>query len=202
MYNIIYNTHKIVVLLFLLIYLVKTVLLLANKTTTLAKFTKLFRIPEMIVSTLFLVTGIYMLAQGSTMDKFMIIKLVAVFASIPIAIIGFKKSNKLLAALALLLIIGAYGLAEVRKKKAGKGIEKNISTTASGEELYINYCSRCHGDDGMAGLSGATDLSFSQMDDTSLHELFLTGKNSMPPFKELSNEQIESITAHIKTFRK
>ena len=45
-----YHTHKLVVVLFLLIYLIKTILLVANKTDALEKFKKITKIPEMIVS--------------------------------------------------------------------------------------------------------------------------------------------------------
>ena len=39
--------------------------------------------------------------------------------------VNFKKSNKILAALSLFLIVGSYGLAESFSKK--KGIEKNYT---------------------------------------------------------------------------
>ncbi|MES2395188.1 MAG: SirB2 family protein, partial [Bacteroidota bacterium] len=91
------HTHLLSVILFLLIYLIKTVLLLSNKNEGLAKFTKVVKVPEMIVSTLFLVTGIYLLTQIPEIKTLLIIKIVAVLISIPLAIIGFKKKNKVLA---------------------------------------------------------------------------------------------------------
>ena len=111
------HTHLLVVILFLLIYLIKTTLLLMNKQETLMKFSKMVKVPEMIVSTLFLVTGIYMLTQVPEIKSLLIIKIAAVFLSIPLAVIGFKKQNKILAVASLLLIVGAYGLAEMSKKQ-------------------------------------------------------------------------------------
>src|SRR3954469_25112700 len=106
MYKGIFYTHLISVNLFLLIYLVKTVLLLTNKNEGLARFTKMVKVPEMIISTLFLATGIYLLVQVGT-TKLLLIKIGMVVLSIPVAIIGFKKKNKILALLSLLMIIGA-----------------------------------------------------------------------------------------------
>jgi L-cystine uptake protein TcyP (sodium:dicarboxylate symporter family) len=73
-------THLLVVVLFILIYLIKTTLLLLNKQETLMKFSKMVKVPEMIVSILFLVTGIYMLTQVPEIKSLLIIKIVAVFA--------------------------------------------------------------------------------------------------------------------------
>lgn len=203
MYQTIYTSHKIVVVLFLLIYLIKTILLLANKTEQLTKFSRLFKVPEMIISFLFLASGIYMLTQQPEINKLMIFKLIAVFASIPIAIIGFKRSNKALASLAMLLIIGAYGLAEVNKKQKNKSNDTTAVTSIDGKELYSAYCTKCHGEDGKAGLMGATDISLSQLDDTGIREMITTGKNNMQGFgSQLNPEQIASVSEYVKMLRK
>ena len=108
---------------------------------------------EIIVSFLFLGTGIYLITQlplGGKFDYLFWIKLIMVFGSIPIAVIGFRKHNKLLAALSLLLITGAFGLAEVYHKR--KAIPKDNVEIASndGKTLYENNCKLCHGDDGLS----------------------------------------------------
>ena len=87
------HTHKLVVVLFLLIYIIKTVLLLIGKTENLEVFTKKVKVPEMIISFLFLVTGAVMLFQLPEIKTLLIIKIVAVFASIPLAVVGFKKKR-------------------------------------------------------------------------------------------------------------
>src|SRR3954468_1583482 len=112
MYKAFLHTHWLVVTIFFLIYVVKTVLLLSNRKDLLEKFTKSTKVLEMIVSATFLITGIYLMTQLSEIKTQMWVKLVLVLASIPIAIVGFKKGNKVLAALALLLITASYGLAE------------------------------------------------------------------------------------------
>ena len=161
------HTHKLVVILFLLLYVVKTLLLLLNKNEVLAKFSKATRIPEMIVSTLFLLTGAYLMFQLPEINTLMIVKIICVFASIPLAVIGFKKSNKILASLAMLLIIASYGLAEMSKKPSRK--EVVVAAGADeGKALYDAYCTSCHGADGKLMLAGAKDLSTSAMDYNSM----------------------------------
>ena len=116
MYSIILKTHFIVVTLFFIIYLIKTILLLASKNEALASFSKKVKVPEMIISFLFLATGIYLMTQVE-IKPLLIVKITIVFLSIPLAVVGFKKGNKGLATLAFLLIVGAFGIGEMMKKK-------------------------------------------------------------------------------------
>lgn len=200
MYKGFLHTHILVVTLFLLLYVIKTILLLSNRTDLLQKFSKTFRIPEMIISTLFLMTGIYLAMQlpfGSKYDYLFWIKLVMVGASIPIAVIGFKKSNKILAALSLLLITGSYGLAEVYgKKKAIIAVDANAPTANDGIALYEANCKLCHGADGKLGMAGAKDLTATTMDIAAIKEIILKGKSTMPP-APVNEEQAQMIADYV-----
>ncbi|MBK7310530.1 MAG: SirB2 family protein [Sphingobacteriaceae bacterium] len=200
MYKGFLHTHILVVTLFLLLYVIKTILLLSNRTDLLQKFSKMFKIPEMIISTLFLITGIYLATQlpfGSKYDYLFWIKLVMVFASIPIAIIGFKKSNKILAALSLLLITGSYGLAEVYgKKKAIIAVDANAAIANDGIALYEANCKLCHGADGKLAMAGAKDLSATTMDVAAIKEIILKGKSTMPP-APVNDEQAQMIADYV-----
>ena len=53
------HTHYLMVVLFTLIYLIKTILLLSDRDELLEKFKKKTKIAEMIVSFGFLATGIF-----------------------------------------------------------------------------------------------------------------------------------------------
>lgn len=197
------HTHLLSVILFLLIYLIKTILLLSNKNEALAKFTKVVKVPEMIVSTLFLATGIYLLTQIPEIKSLLIIKIVAVLISIPLAIIGFKKKNKVLAVLSLLLIIGAYGMAEMSKKQKSKSMETISGSNLNGKELFNASCISCHGVDGKLGLMEASDLSISTMDLSSKIELIKNGKGAMTPFSEiLTEEQIKAVAEYSESLKK
>lgn len=210
MFKAIFTTHLISVNLFLLIYLIKTVLLVANKKDGLTKLTKMVKVPEMIISTLFLVSGIYLLMQVGT-STFLLIKIGMVLVSIPVAIIGFKKSNKLMAVLSLLLIIGAYGLAEMNKMRVKKQTvdpivsdinNPNYDALKHGEALYTANCQNCHGVNGVKG-SGGLDLTITLTDHTTKLERVKSGASSMPPFKDvLSEKEIEVVVSYIETLKK
>jgi mono/diheme cytochrome c family protein len=201
MYKGILHTHYLVVTLFFILYVIKTILLLSGRTDVLATFSKRTKVFEMIVSTLFLLTGIYLTTQlplGGKYDYLFYIKLLMIAAAIPIAIIGFKRANKTLAALSLLLITGSYGLAEVYSKR--KGIQKAETTqdaTADASALYQANCSLCHGGDGKLGASGAKDLTATTLDHTGIREVILQGKGLMAPVK-VSDEQAESIASYVE----
>jgi mono/diheme cytochrome c family protein len=212
MYTGILHTHKLVVVLFLLIYLVKTVLLLANQKDLLAKVKKYVRIPEMVISFLFLLSGLYLLTQKpNPISAFTWIKLVAVLAAIPLAVVGFKKENKVLAALSLLLIIAAYGLAEVAKRNVPKQeIAVAVANPADpaydkvvhGKAIFTSYCAACHGQDGKLGLAGAKNLTISTLTDEKIVSIISNGKNAMSSYKKVLNaEEIAAVAAYVKVFR-
>ncbi len=201
MYKGILHTHYLVVTLFLLIYVIKTVLLLSNKNDLLTTFSKKIKLFEIIVSFLFLGTGIYLITQlpfGGKFDYLFWIKLIMVFGSIPIAVIGFRKHNKLLAALSLLLITGAFGLAEVYHKR--KAIPKDTIEIAGndGKTLYENNCKLCHGSDGKLGMAGAKDISITVLDLEAIKNIIMNGKNAMPA-AAVNDEQANAIAEYVNT---
>ncbi len=199
-----YHTHKTVVVLFLLIYLIKTILIFVNQDA-LTKFTKIIKIPEMMISFGFLATGIGMLVMWPEVRMLQVIKLVVVFISIPVAIIGFKKQNKPLALLSLVLIIGAYGLAEVNKRKfkvEKPQYEARATLSILGKQLYNGNCIICHGADGKLGQAGAKNLAISKLQKNEIIEIVTHGKNSMPPYKKYFDEkEIEAVADYVLTLR-
>jgi uncharacterized membrane protein SirB2 len=189
-FEILKKTHFVVVTIFFLIYLIKTALLLANKKEQLQSFSKKVKVLEMIVSFLFLGTGIYLMTQVAEIKMLLIVKISLVLFSIPLAVVGFKKGNKALATLSFLLIVAAFGLAEMSaKKNTAKG-------GANAEELYTNNCSSCHGKDGKLGLSGASDLTVTQLTVDSIVSIVVNGRNIMPK-TNLSPEQARSIAQYV-----
>jgi mono/diheme cytochrome c family protein len=202
MYKGILHTHYLVVTLFLLIYVIKTILLLSNKNELLATFSKKIKVPEIIVSFLFLLTGIYLTTQlpfGGKYDYLFYIEIVMVFDSIPVAVIGFKRHNKMLAALSLLLITGSFGLAESYHKKKGiaKGSDATVVAT-DGKSLFEANCASCHGSDGKKGLGGAKDLTAAVLDVAAIKEIILHGKGAMPA-AAVSDEQANTIAEYVNS---
>lgn len=222
MYTGMLHTHTLVVALFLVLYLVKTALLLAGKNELLDKFTKKTKIAEMVVSTLFLLTGIYLATQAPSISagNWFWVKLIAVFAAIPLAIVGFKRKNKVLALLSFVLLVYAYGVSETKSMTMNKAdyysqlaaddapvynaadfdaTADDYDVLAHGKAVYINYCVRCHGNDGKMGGAGAKDLTMSMLDKGGMVERITHGKGGMPAFgKVISPEEIMASVAYIK----
>lgn len=205
MYKGLLHTHYLVVILFLLLYTLKTILLLGNRLDLLSSFSKKTRIFEMIISSLFLITGILMALQlpfGSRYDYLFWVKILLVLASIPLAVVGFKKQNKILASLSLLMIISSFGLAEIYSKR--KNITDNpsdLTASADGKSLYEANCKLCHGDDGKLGMAGASDLSTSSLDKTKIVEVILKGKGSMPS-AAMDENKAGLVADYVLTLRK
>jgi mono/diheme cytochrome c family protein len=73
---------------------------------------------------------------------------------------------------------------------------------------YVQLCSKCHGADGTAQTAKgkkthATDLTKSRISDAKIIKTINNGIGEMPGYKDdLSADQIKSITAYIKGFRR
>ncbi|WP_291726452.1 c-type cytochrome [Bernardetia sp.] len=204
------HTHKLVVLLFVVLYVVKLALLLfSEEKLDKMRENKPAKIFEMVLSFLFLGTGIAMwTAVADPFNTLFLIKIVAVFASIPLAVIGFKKKNKVLAILSVVLLFAAYGLAEVKKASYKKPETQDVvynttETSVYGKQLYEQYCQNCHGADGAAGLSGAKNLQTSTLSDEETKKQIVEGKGNMPAYEKVLNEkEIDAVVTHVKSLRK
>ncbi len=212
MYTGLLHTHKLSVILFLFIYLLKLTFLLLNQRRRLERFNQWIKIPEMIISTIFLLTGVGMLFQIGRTSLWLYVKIGVVFLSIPIAVMGFRKFNKGLSILAVFLIVCAYGLAEMQQKMITKGpiaesivlnpSSPNYDIQAHGEALFLANCTTCHGKDGKLNLSGAKDLAQSKLEDSEIKYLLRNGKNAMPPYDHVYDDtEIQALTVYVKTFR-
>lgn len=204
-YTALLHTHKLVVVLFLIHYLIKTVLLLLRKKEALVRYTKPTRVAEMIVSSLFLITGVLMLLMGANINILLLIKILLVLVSIPLAVVGFKKEKSALAVLAVLLIITSYGLAEMNRAQKGK---QTVDTSTTGEDpiaigkkVYSELCVACHGAAGDAMLAGAKNLKISSLNHEEVINIIQNGKNNMAAYQNLSPEQLEGVALYVESLR-
>ena len=205
--NLLARIHGISVMLFLLTYVIKTILLFTSKDM-LAKYSKGTKVLEMIISTLFLVTGIWLFVILGGIKTLYIIKLIFVILSIPIAVIGFKKENKGLALLSLVLIVGAYGMSEAGKNKpfipAKVALTGNATAeNSSGAKLYFENCAFCHGADGKKMYREAKDLTQSPFGYDDIQQMVREGsKGKMPGYTvTLSDDEIASVCKFVENLQ-
>jgi mono/diheme cytochrome c family protein len=143
---------------------------------------------------------------------YMWIKVAAVFASIPLAVVGFKRSNKALAALSFVLLLASYALAEMSRNAPAQELAAGIVTDATqsgydiqlhGKAVYDANCTACHGEDGALGAVGAKNLATSQLTTEEAIQIIINGKNAMPKYKKtLSEQDIKAVATYIQSFKK
>lgn len=207
------HTHTLVVSLYLLQLIVKAVLLTTGKHETLDKFSSKTRYPHIVLATLMLVTGIFLMARSpEAFQPYIFVKLALVFGSIPLGIVGFKKRNNVLGILSVVFMGTAMTLAFAKPAFLRSGVETEVSTLtetgtedavlASGKVVYETKCGRCHGPNGDSGFQGAKNLKASTLTDAEIKTLIREGKGMMPADKDLTDDQIAHVTAFVKQFRK
>lgn len=206
--------HVISAGLFLLDYVIKTALLLSG-SASLETYKSKTKVPSMIISTLFLATGIYQIANigMGNIGGWFHLKLTLVVLGIVLGVIAFKKNKKGLAILSTLIFLYIWGVSETKDAKLGIGkpsvadvvtdtADANYDVLAHGKVIYANHCMRCHGEDGKAGISGATDLTGSMCENRGLIGIIKHGRNLMPAFKnQLSEQEIYAVAEYVKSMR-
>ncbi len=81
--------------------------------------------------------------------------------------------------------------------------DESTDVVATGAELYMDNCVVCHGKDGKAGMSGATDLSTSVLSHANTVNVITNGRNGMRAFSsQFSKEEIEVLTKYVESLRK
>jgi len=208
------HTHVLVVTLFLAFLLFKTILLLANKKELLAKVRTRFKMADPILGTLMLITGGYLLyLYGAAAPLYLWVKLIVVLLIIPLGIIAFKKENKLLATLAMLLTLYIYGVSETgsltfsSSQELAQTIEVEIQNVElqneavavkNGKEVYLAECKKCHGKDGKKGLFKSPDLTQSKLTLAERVAWIKKGKGVMPAYEgQLSLDEIKAVAAYL-----
>lgn len=207
------SAHIVIVTAFLLFMLVKVVMLFAAKKETLDGFRAKTKVLDMILGTLILVTGFYlMFAAGGHPPTYLMVKVVLVLLAIPLGIIGFKRGNKVLASLSLVLILYVYGVAETQSLSFQKarlevvqdteGMTQEEVAIANGKNIYTVYCVQCHGEDGKLGLYNSGDLTKSILPMEEAVLQITNGKGAMRAFgNDLNEEQIRQVAMFIQTLK-
>ena len=211
--TIISTIHTASAILFILDYLVKSVLLLTDNSSALDKYKGYTKVISMVISTVFLVSGIYLISQigMKTIGGWFHLKLTLTIVALVLGIIGFKKKNKAMVLISAFFFVYIYFLSTTKSVKLKKanldGIVTDTTATnynelAHGKAIYINNCLRCHGEDGKAGINGASNLTASMCENRGLVGIIKHGRNLMPGFKDqLSEIEINAVATYVKSLR-
>ena len=211
--TIITTIHTASAILFILDYLVKSILLVTDNTSALDKYKGFTKVISMVISTVFLVSGIYLISQigMKTIGGWFHLKLTLTIVALVLGIIGFKKRNKAMVLISAFFFVYIYFLSTTKNVKLKRanldGIVTDTSATnynelAHGKAIYINNCLRCHGEDGKAGINGASNLTASMCENRGLVGIIKHGRNLMPGFKDqLSEIEINAVATYVKSLR-
>jgi mono/diheme cytochrome c family protein len=156
----------------------------------------------MALGGLIILTGSYLMFIQPVIESWLYIKFAVVIAAIPLAIVGFKKSNKVLVTISLLAFIGLYGFAEMHSKLKPK-VETAEGTEAvvQGKAIYAQECVKCHGDNGKLGVMNAADLTATKLTTDEISQVIKNGKGVMPGFTQYSDAEVKAISEYVLTLK-
>ena len=182
--------------------LIKAILLITN-SDQFDGYRKNTKVPEMVITMLFLVTGIIMISmRGGGLHYFFYIKLTVIAAATILAIIGFKKKNKILGLISTVLFILTIGLA-LKSGNNMKEVHVDIPATDPnyGKALYDANCATCHGVGGAKQLGKAADLTATEMTALQIGYIITDGLESMNAFKTLDSVEVKAIGDYALTLK-
>ncbi|MBC7485761.1 MAG: SirB2 family protein [Cytophagaceae bacterium] len=220
------HLHMTVVILFMLFFGYKLILLLANKKASLATFRQKTKVVDMILGSLILLTGGYLLYASHSIEPYLVGKIILTLVAIPLGIISMKKENKLFGLLTMAIFVYNFGVAEThsltfKREKIVIQPEAVDTTAASsktpanailnqneevalknGKAIFTQVCSACHGQDGKLGQGGAKDLSKSTLKHIEVVQIITKGKGLMQPYDGvLSEQEIEAVASYAEGLR-
>lgn len=223
------HLHITVVVLFMLFFGYKLVLLFANKNASLATFRQKTKVVDMILGSLILITGGYLLYALQSFESYLIGKLILTLVAIPLGIISMKKENKILGLLTMAIFVYNFGVAETNSlifKKQKIEINPEVTTDTAivapestapvdaildqnaevalknGKVIFTQVCAACHGQDGKLGVGGAKDLSQSALQHEEVILMISKGKGLMQPYEDvLSEQEIDAVARYTEGLR-
>ena len=130
--------HVLAVVLFLILFIVKAFMLFTNKTQALENFRRKTRFADIFFGVLILLTGGYLMLHYPNLPGWLLTKVLLVLAAIPAGIIGFKKRQKPLVALALLIFVYVYHVAENKSLAFGKAAPEQTTEITDNKPFTEN----------------------------------------------------------------
>ena len=198
------HLHVTIVILFFGFFMLKLVLLILGKNHTLNHIRNRFKIVDIILGSLMLLTGVFLLTLKQNFEFYLVTKIVLMMLAIPLGIVGIKRGRVVLALGSIIIFVYIYGVAETRSakfKRTYKVIEydKSITEIEQGKIIFNALCVECHGQDGKKSLFNAPDLTSSKLSEDEKRQVITNGRKVMPKYKnDLHEEEIEKLLKYIK----
>ena len=111
------HLHVTLVVLFLGFFMVKLALLMLGKKDILNRIRSRFKIVDIILGTLMLLTGVFLLTLKLNFEFYMVTKIVLMLIAIPLGIVGIKRGRVALSLSSIIIFVYIYGVAETRSVK-------------------------------------------------------------------------------------
>lgn len=109
-------------------------------------------------------------------------------------------NNSLQVLSAFVLIVFSFLFSCSLEKKPTKNPHVSIP---SGQEIFSNRCTSCHGIDGKLGFGGAKDLTLSKKTLPEIIHQVTHGKGAMAPFQNiLTSDEIHSVSEYALSLQK
>jgi len=205
------HTHHLIVLLYMVQLLVKVILVVSGNTSTLTKVMAKTKVLHMVLATLMLLTGVFLVFKAPiAFTSTFYIKYILVLVAIALGIVGVKKMNKALAISSMLCMLYIYALTltkgytlqpeETRVKNAL--LATGTDAKARGQVIYEQLCLRCHGAEGQAHYRKAAILANCTKGDDYIRTTVTQGREKMPAFPFLNDEEKSDLLAYINTLIK
>jgi mono/diheme cytochrome c family protein len=107
---------------------------------------------------------------------------------------------------AVLVVVGALaGCSSKEETPAPTARTTTIAgltgNAANGASVFGKKCAGCHGADGKTGSNGPNLASAAADPATKLAGYLVNGKNSMPSFKDSTDQELADLIAHVKTIK-
>lgn len=120
-------------------------------------------------------------------------------------VLSYETMKRILVAVPLfisMLMFDSCGSSSNTQARENDSQPVATETAPNGEQIYRANCIVCHGKDGAAGMSGATDLSKSVLSHEQTVDVITNGRGGMRGFTELSSTEIEAVATYVESLRK
>jgi cytochrome c5 len=208
------HTHTTVVVLYILYLIALFTVTLPALAPKADKVKRALRIPHIVLATLMLLTGAYLLVRSPVgIAGFSLVKYALIVAAIGFGVVGSRRGSLPLLAPSIVLMLYVFAIAKTNsvllrdeKTRVAHAIVAYKAATptdslATGKAIYTIACLQCHGASGNAGFLKSKDLTVSTADDAYKAAIIKNGKGLMTAAPYLTNDEVDAVVAYINTLK-